>query len=76
MDEQHNSAVIAMAVGITVFCVVLMLAPIIMFTIKRMTNEIQVYATEALEKQKVIIAYFIQIVILQKAFMQFRYHFK
>ena len=53
MEEEHESAIISMGIGITVFCFVIILAPTILFTIKRMTNEIQVYAAEALEKQKV-----------------------
>ena len=53
MEEEHQSAIVAMGIGITVFCIVIILAPTILFTIKRMTNEIQLYAAEALEKQKV-----------------------
>ena len=50
---EHNTAILNMGGGIAIFCLVLILAPVIMCTIKRMTNEIQVYAAEALEKQKV-----------------------
>ncbi len=53
MAEEHDRAVMSMGIGITMFIVVLLLAPILTVTIKRMTMEIQIYATEALERQKV-----------------------
>ena len=55
IDEEHRLAMMNMALGIAVFSAVFCLAPIIMFTVRKMTNEIQIYASEALRKQKVSI---------------------
>ena len=53
MTEAQDRAKMNMASGIAIFLLVVCLGPVIIFTIKRMTAEIQLYAAEALEKQKV-----------------------
>ena len=53
IDVEHDKAMMNMATGITVTLLVTIIAPAIIFAVRRMIGDIQIFAIEAREKQKV-----------------------